>query len=56
MSMSSTIVLLMPTAAPVKYRLRARPPPAAAEAVELISELYAEGWTAPKKGGAARSR
>lgn len=31
-----------------------RPPPATAEAVALISELYAEEWTAPKKGGAAR--
>ncbi|MGW3627843.1 hypothetical protein [Streptomyces sp. NPDC000880] len=37
-------------------RLRARPPPATAEAVALISELYAERWAAPKNGGAARSR
>jgi hypothetical protein len=28
----------------------------AAEAVALISELYAEEWTAARKGGVARSR
>jgi hypothetical protein len=28
----------------------------AAEAVALISELYAEGWTAARKGGVALAR
>lgn len=52
--------VLLGLADPLQQRVSARVADAMsdghAEDVTLISELYAEGWTAARKGGVARSR